>query len=165
MPLNKLTMYINPWIPSHQPIPSVLPCINAMNIFAMCLKFCLINQKLVQTDHQVCLHHEFYQYHSIIKGNLFDKTRTFFFKVIFHQKCKVGTVWNQFIENIFKSCKSIGLSLFKMAANQIECSRLEQKSLIKFLVAEECKPCEIYRRKYVMYREACFSFKISLYIS
>ena len=33
-----------------------------------------------------------------------------------------------------------------MGTNQTESSRLEQKSVIKFLVAEKCKPCEIYRR-------------------
>ena len=33
-----------------------------------------------------------------------------------------------------------------MTANQTECSRFEQRSVIKFLVAEKCKPCEIYRR-------------------
>ena len=33
-----------------------------------------------------------------------------------------------------------------MATNQTECSRLEQRSVIKFLVAEKCKPYGIYRR-------------------
>ena len=35
------------------------------------------------------------------------------------------------------------LILFKMAASQTECSRLEQRSVINSLVAEMCKPCEI----------------------
>ena len=39
-----------------------------------------------------------------------------------------------------------------------QCSRLEQWSVIKYLVAEECKPCEIYRMFYV-YREVYFSHK------
>ena len=40
-----------------------------------------------------------------------------------------------------------------------ECNRLEKKSVIKFLVAENCKLCEIYRRMCDAYREACFSQK------
>ena len=34
------------------------------------------------------------------------------------------------------------------SANKIECSRLEQSSLIKFLLVKTCKPSEIYRRMY-----------------
>ena len=45
-----------------------------------------------------------------------------------------------------------------MAANQTECSRIEQKFVIKVLVAEKCKLCEIYRMCNV-YRKACFSQK------
>ena len=37
-------------------------------------------------------------------------------------------------------------------------SRLEKRYAIKFLLADKCKPCEIYWRLY-MYREACFSQK------
>ena len=48
--------------------------------------------------------------------------------------------------------------LLKMAANQIQCSRLEQKSIIKFLVAEKCQP-EICWRMCDVYGEACFSKK------
>ena len=33
-----------------------------------------------------------------------------------------------------------------MAANQIECSRLEESSVIEFLVDEKRKPCGIYRK-------------------
>ena len=43
--------------------------------------------------------------------------------------------------------------LFKMASNQTECTRLEQKSLIKILVVEKCKRCKIYRRMCNVYRE------------
>ena len=28
-----------------------------------------------------------------------------------------------------------------MGANQIECFKLEQRTVIKFLMAEKCKPC------------------------
>ena len=46
-----------------------------------------------------------------------------------------------------------------MEANQIECSRLEQRSVIKFMVMEKCKPCEIYRRMCDVYEKAIFSKK------
>ena len=43
-----------------------------------------------------------------------------------------------------------------MVANQILCFRLEQRSVIKFLVAEKCKPSEIYSIMYNECGEACF---------
>ena len=46
-----------------------------------------------------------------------------------------------------------------MLANQIECFRLEQISVIKFLLAEKCKSYEIYRRIYDVKREAYFREK------
>ena len=46
-----------------------------------------------------------------------------------------------------------------MATNQTVHSRLEQTSVIKFLVGEKCKPCEIYRKTYDMHGKACFSQK------
>ena len=47
-------------------------------------------------------------------------------------------------------------------ANQTEYSRLEQRSLMKFLVAEKCKPYEIYKRICDVYGEACFN-QINVY--
>ena len=35
--------------------------------------------------------------------------------------------------------------------------QIEQRSVIKYLLAEKCKQCEIYRRMCNVYREACFS--------
>ena len=49
---------------------------------------------------------------------------------------------------------------FKMVANQTEASRLEQRTVIKFLMAQKCKPCEIYRRMHGVYWEAYFSQRI-----
>ena len=40
------------------------------------------------------------------------------------------------------------------------CSRIEQRSVIKVLVAEQCKPSEIFRRMSAVYEEACFSQKM-----
>ena len=51
------------------------------------------------------------------------------------------------------------LRLFKMAANQTGCSRIEKKSAIKYLIDEKNKLSEIYRRMYDMYGEACLSQK------
>ena len=47
-----------------------------------------------------------------------------------------------------------------MVANQTECSRFEQRSVIKFLVAEKCKTWEIYRSVFDVYEEACFNKNI-----
>ena len=43
-----------------------------------------------------------------------------------------------------------------MAVNQTEYAWREQRSVMKFLPAEKCKPCEIYRRFCDVYREACY---------
>ncbi len=37
--------------------------------------------------------------------------------------------------------------------------QIEQRSFIKYLLAEKCKPCEIYRRVFDVFREECFSQK------
>ncbi|XP_050925028.1 histone-lysine N-methyltransferase SETMAR [Lates calcarifer] len=44
-------------------------------------------------------------------------------------------------------------------ADQKACSRIEQRSVIKFLVAEGCKPIEIHRRMSTVYGATCFSQK------
>ena len=44
-------------------------------------------------------------------------------------------------------------------ANQEACSRIEQRSVVKFLVAEGCKPVEIHRRMSTGYDATCFSRK------
>ena len=43
-----------------------------------------------------------------------------------------------------------------MMANQTECSQLEQRSAIKFLVAEKDKSSEIFRRICDVYKKAHF---------
>ena len=40
--------------------------------------------------------------------------------------------------------------------------QIEQRSFIKYLLAEKCKRCEIYQRMCEGYREACFSQKKTL---
>ena len=47
-----------------------------------------------------------------------------------------------------------------MVANQIKCSKREQRSNMEFLVVEKCKPYKIFRRTCDVYQEACFSEKI-----
>ena len=46
-----------------------------------------------------------------------------------------------------------------MVMNQTECSSLEQRSVIKFLLTEKCKSCEIYRKMCDVYGEVCFNLK------
>ena len=53
----------------------------------------------------------------------------------------------------------MSLRQFKIATYQTECSRLEQRSVIKFLLVEKCKPYEIYKRMCNECWEACFCFK------
>ena len=60
-------------------------------------------------------------------------------------------------KNYLNLAKIFVMRLFKMAASQRESSSLEQRSVINFLVAEKCNPCEIYKRMCDAYREACFS--------
>ena len=60
-------------------------------------------------------------------------------------------------KNYFNLTKIFVLKLFKIMAIQTKCSRLEQRSVIKSLVAEKWKLCEIYRKMCDMYGEACFS--------
>ena len=47
-----------------------------------------------------------------------------------------------------------------MASNEIECTRFEQSSVIKFYVAEKCKLCEIYSRMCDVYEKGSFSKKM-----
>ena len=47
-----------------------------------------------------------------------------------------------------------------MVASQIKCSRFEQRSVIKFLMAEKCQPHEIYSEMWYLYEGVCFSKKI-----
>ena len=44
-----------------------------------------------------------------------------------------------------------------MAANHTQCSTFEQRSVIRFMLAEKCKSCEIYRRMSDVYGETLFS--------
>ena len=44
-------------------------------------------------------------------------------------------------------------------SNKEACSRIEQRSVIKFLVAEGCKAVEIHRRMSTLYGATCFSRK------
>ena len=66
-------------------------------------------------------------------------------------------------KNYFSLAKIIVLRLFEMETNQTECSRFEQRYVIKFLLTKKCKQCEIYKRKCDMYREVCFSEKEDIY--
>ena len=60
-------------------------------------------------------------------------------------------------KSYFNLLKIFLLRLFKIAADQTVCSKLEGRSVIKYLLAEKCKPCEIYWRMCDVHGEACFS--------
>ena len=78
-----------------------------------------------------------------------------FFYNFFHY-CKLYCLKLVYCKNYFSLAKVFVLRLFKVVANQTECSRLEQRSVIKFLVAEKCNPCETYRKMYDVFRETYF---------
>ena len=79
-----------------------------------------------------------YKGHSLNKVNIFEKS-----KIIFFHICKLIIVWNLFIaKNILISQKYLFEAI--QNGNKSKYSRLEQRSVIKFLVAEKSKPCEIY---------------------
>ena len=102
--------------------------------------------------------------YSINKGNFFKQRKIIFFQIFFFRKCKFF-VWNWFITKInLISQKIFLLRLFKIVANQTGCSRFEQRSFIKFLVAEKCKPCKIYRTMGDVYGEANFCQKVYKYL-
>ena len=60
----------------------------------------------------------------------------------------------------FNLAKIFVLRLFKPVAHQTDCSRFEQRSVIQFLMAKKCKPCEIYWRLCDAQGETCFSQKM-----
>ena len=122
----------------------------------------------------VCTHTCMLMEYDRNKGNVFEKSKISFsffvfsfllfcfvclfvclFKDFFFlHKCKFCILWNWLIAKI------LFLSFFKKnSIKQPECSRLQQRSVITFLVAGKCKPCEIFRRVWHVNREACFNQK------
>ena len=60
----------------------------------------------------------------------------------------------------FNFAKIFVLGQFKMMSKFIGCFRFKQKFLIKFLLVEKCKSCEIYRRINHVYAEERFNQEI-----
>ena len=87
---------------------------------------------------------------SVLQGKLFKKQNDFCFGIFSIALFGIGLYLNL--------TKEFVLRLFKMAIIK-KCSRLEQRSVIKFLVAEKCKQCEVYRRMCNVYGEAYFNKK------
>ena len=81
--------------------------------------------------------------HSINKGNFFfflNRKINFFFKIFFHT-CKLCIVWDCLQQKIILNLTKVFVfRLFNMVAYQTECFRLEQRSVIKLLNVEKCKP-------------------------
>ena len=96
--------------------------------------------------------------YKISKGSFFwKKSKIILFQEYLFHKCK-PCIFLELVswKIILILQKCFALRLFKIAANQIECSRFKQQSVIKSLVVENCKSCEIYRRMSVVYGEANF---------
>ena len=98
-----------------------------------------------------------YEVHSINKGCCFFSRKYvfFFFRISFilNENC---IVWNWFIVKFILILQNIFVPI-QIAKNPTAYSRLDQRSLIQYLVAEKCKSCEIHRRIRDSYREANFS--------
>ena len=83
------------------------------------------------------------------------KFSEFFFSINITWHCLESVYW----KNYFNLAEIFVLGIFEIG-NQTECSRNEQRSVIKFLQAVNCKPCEIDKRMCDVYVEANFSKKI-----
>ena len=64
----------------------------------------------------------------------------------FTEECMMCMEKHAFVKKMLTTGLNMGLPL-----------QIEQRSVIKYLLAEKCKPCEIYRRMYDVYGEECFS--------
>ena len=81
-------------------------------------------------------------------------------KVIFFKKAKSLFLISLEVvdrKNIF--IKNINFASIQNGSKSNRCFRLEQRSIIKCWVPEICQLCEIYRRIWDVYDEACFSKK------
>ena len=94
----------------------------------------------------VCVYTYIYLYrgHSINKGGFLEKSKIIFFRIFFH-KCTLYIVWNWFIVKIILISQKYLFWGYSKCWQIKQCSRLEQKSVIKSLVVEKCKLCEIYK--------------------
>ena len=86
-------------------------------------------------------------------GNFFKKARWCLFPWMY----TLHFLELVYCKDFFNLTKIFMLMLFKISANQINQFRLVQRSVMKFLVAEKCKLCEIYWTICDVYGEACFS--------
>ena len=102
-----------------------------------------------------------YESYSINKGNFFEKSKIHFFFRIFFYKCKFCIIWDWLIEKNYFNLAKIFWDYSKWWAIKLRASDLDRGMFIKFLVAEKCKSCEIYRRMYVEYGETYFIQKCS----
>ena len=93
------------------------------------------------------------------KENGFEKKKTTLFKIFFSINVN-SALKLVYIKNCFDLTKIFVLRLFKMAAIKPHCSRVEQRSVIKYLVSEMCKLCGIYRNICDVFRGNIFSPKI-----
>ena len=84
------------------------------------------------------------------KGNFLKKIKGIFFENFFYKR-KFCSVWKQFTAKIILILQCICFEVVQNVSKS-ECSKLEQRFVINFLLAENCKPCGIYRRMF----DPCF---------
>ena len=101
--------------------------------------------------------HSLFKSHLIDKGNFFNKkqSKCFIQNFFFLHKCINCIVWNWFIEKNFTSQKYLFCSFSNFQnGGKSEYFKLEQRSVIKLMVAEKCvkfrKECVICMEKHVL---------------
>ena len=86
---------------------------------------------------------------------IYTHTHFFFLSPSLH-KCKIlHCLELVYSKNYFNLPEIFLLRLFKMVTNQ----KIEQKSIMKVLLAEKCKPCEIYCGLCDMHGKECFNHR------
>ena len=94
--------------------------------------------------------HTIYKGHSIIKGSFFKKSKIFFISALFGIGLK---------QKLFQSHKNICFEAIQNEGKSYRMLKVSTEFAIKFLVAEKCEPCEVYRRMCDVCKEACFESK------
>ena len=137
-------------------------CATIVTIFKQLIQLSLENRPLLNVVTN-CLQNKniyiFFYIYGLFSQGIFLKrqnTCSFFLLEVFFS---VNVIPAFFVisKNYFNPAKIFVSNFFKIVADQTEFFMLEQRSVIKFLLAEKCKLCEIYRTMYHVYGLACFS--------
>ena len=94
--------------------------------------------------------------HSINKKNVFEKRKINFFSKFFFYRYKHCIVWNWFMVKFILILQKYFFWGYSKWLQIKHCSRLEQRSVIKLLVAEKCKfteECVMCMEKHVLVKK------------